>query len=102
MVKLFFIKNKLIEDSLSISKKNRILKKVFNHDICKPHSPSKPLTPHSHSRYIYFILKIHGEKHCEFNLPALFSENVKGVKVYPLNERVHKFLINEMFKHWKY
>lgn len=101
---LFFIRESIgIEDSVCINKRNKILNIAFNPKSCFVEYPNEPFdikSPHPHSRYIYFFLREKGIRYCEFTLPALFNEDVSGKKVYPIDERVHEFLIKKMFTHW--
>nr|WP_315424201.1 hypothetical protein [uncultured Pedobacter sp.] len=99
---LFFIKDHQIEDSLWIGKRNKTLKKAFDQYSCTPVNTADTSSAHPHSRYIYFFLKKGGNTYCEFNMPALFSTDVKDKQVYPLDDDVHEFLIKKMFTHWKY
>lgn len=101
---LFFIRqNAGIEDSVCINKRNRILKIAFDPKSCikMPISGSSDARNHPHSKYIYFFLSNKGMRYCEFLLPALFNEDISGEKIYPLNERVHEFLVKKMFTRWK-
>lgn len=99
--RLFYIRSE-VEDSLLINKPHKILKIAFGPRCCEtPVDSLKESDPHPHSRYIYFFLKNYGIKHCEFNLPVLFNSSISKKRIYPLNDRVHKFLIKQMFSHWK-
>jgi len=100
---LYFVKQETgKDDSIIISKKNKILANAFNPN-CFDNSikiSSQSLKAHPHARYIYYYLMNKGKIANEFSLPTFFDQNVIG-RVYPISERVHKFLIKNMFSHWK-
>ena len=53
------------------------------------------------SRFIYFMLRRNDLKVCEFNLPAMFSIDVRKKIIYPLDDRVQAFLVKKYSTQWK-
>jgi len=100
---LYLVKEKTgKEDSIIISRKNKILAIAFNPNYfdASIKISSQSLKPHPHFRYIYYYLMDKGKISCQYSIPTIFDQNVI-CHIYPINDRVHKFLIKSMFSHWK-
>ena len=105
--KLFYVSElNGIEDSTSFKKRHKILKRAFNPAACQnqflyTNSDTINRYQHPHSRFIYFMLRRNDLKVCEFNLPAMFSIDVRKKIIYPLDDRVQAFLVKKYSTQWK-
>lgn len=95
-----------IEDSIKIKLKNKILKQAFTIEsyhkgFTNVNSDSIYQYYNTHSVFIYFVIYNKGVKYSEFNLPLLFNISVKNKDIYPINKKVHDYLMNHISSYWK-
>ena len=86
-------------------KKSKWLRKAFGEESCNGefrYSKTDSLSQfmHPHSQYIYYYLIKDGKKKCEFNLAAMYSADVSEIKVFPLDDKVMKYLAEKFFSDW--
>lgn len=103
----YFVKQKIgIEDSIEIKLDNEVLNQAFNFNsyhkgFTNINSDSIYQYYNSHSVFIYFVIKQNGIKFSEFNLPLLFNVNIKNRDIYPIDKKVHDYLMNQISSRWK-
>jgi len=103
----YFIKEGFgVQKSLEIKKKNKVLKLAFdlssyNKDFVSVESDSMYQYYNTHSKFVYFFIKSEGLKYGEFYLPILFNVKVEDKKFYPIDKRVHEFLMEQIITYWK-
>jgi len=95
-----------VQKIIEIKKKNKVLKRAFdlssyNKDFVGVESDSIYQYYNTHSKFVYFFVKSEGLKYGEFYLPILFNVKVEDKKFYPIDKRVHEFLIEQIITHWK-
>jgi len=102
----FIKKGSCIEDSIMIKKNDRIMKKAFDvnaYDSTFINIKSDSIYQYYniHSEFIYFVIKEKDVKYGEFNLPVIFNNKPKDKDIYPIDKKVHEYLMKQIITHWK-